>query len=210
MFTYLIFIILFIASHLIRVIYAYTKNRHDFPIGVGDMCIFHEDLHCSCHIFAKGLFFILTGIKLDCLPILGVHITNCIFDAENIDNLDPTTEYVKYIGLSWNIKDRSAFHALVYYDGYIYQSYGTFRYKWKWLQNDYLLDSYPPIVCHLTPDQNKVFTEKEVHMTVQLFNEICAPSTRHLPENTTFTVVNYFIAKPNIHRYGIDIHITKK
>lgn len=207
MITYIIFFLLLIVSHVAYFIYTHPKNHHDFPVGINPTCIFHEETRCACNIFAKGIFFILTGIDLNCLPILGINISHCSFDDKNLDELDLDTKYVKYIGLSWDVKDGYAFHALVYYDGYLYQSFGKYHYKWKWLHYDFLSDSYPPIAHYLTPSQKLVFTEENFHMTTKMFNEICAPSKGQLPENTTFTVVNYYAAKPNIHRHDIKIQL---
>lgn len=185
------------------VIDTYMSNEYDFPIDSrGRFChIFSETTAAACHYTAKSIFGILTGIKIDCINILCSGLSN-----HNFDNND-TSNHVSYIEFVWcdNCKYNqitSLYHALVYYDGYIYQSYRTKRYNIKWF---HFLDAYPMIRFPVRKSDRHLFEGDIGDFSISDFNRICAPSKHPIPNNSIFRCQRIFKAVVNPTRENINL-----
>lgn len=165
-------------KHLLKL----WDREDDFPVGAN---MFHhpfgEPFISPCHLSAEGVFSLLTGITVNNLDPLGYSHKSYVFDNKNSSEKTAT-----FIGLSWKdenivhrFKKNYSYHALVYCDGYLYQSYRTARHWWSpWT------DSYPLIRMKLNKKDSKIFEERET-ISVSDFNRLCAPSTNLIPEDAT-------------------------
>lgn len=186
--------------------YAYEKyvlNEFDYPLNSCDYNhIFNESMSAPCHFTAKNIFSILTGIKIDCMNILGFIPTNCNFDDSSHENI------VSYIEFSWCDKNTkfgepiSLFHALVYHNGYVFQSYRTKRHNRTWFS---FTDAYPMIRFPIKKSDRHLF-ETDIHnFSVKDFNRFCAPSTHPIPINSNLRCQRLYKAIINPARENIQL-----
>lgn len=103
----------------------YILNDNDFPPEkVNYINLFPIEISTPCHITAKGIFSILTGIKIDSVDILVDIASEYNFDTDK--NPEQLVTYIEFVWCTGNnVKSgyvTSQCHVLVYYNGFIFQS----------------------------------------------------------------------------------------
>lgn len=163
------------------------------PIATDSMTLYKAfGIAYSCNIFAKGLFLQLTGVDLGVVEYLLCDSSRCYkFDE---DSSEPKVHYYSYVwtvqNSGWNGPTQLA-HSLVYYDGYLYQSYRTSRNWWSNYK-----DAYPPLRIYLKdmPDLNNCFRNGKGDMSVETFNCLCAPRSHPIPDDAPLRVAVHYEA----------------
>ena len=124
-----------LGKFLMKYVYdTFIVNDYDFPSGMTQYTLLFDGLvHYACQITARSLFFILTGVNIDGFSILGSTPATGVFD--DTSGSTGYSNMVTYKSFVWCDERKvgyttSYFHALIYYNGYIYQSYRTHRHRW--------------------------------------------------------------------------------
>lgn len=179
-----------VITKLLELYDTYTKNELDYPPGANAYYHpFNEPLHCPCQIGAHGVFSILTGISISKRELLGAPTIRHEFDS-----VERPVMYYEFCWKDWVASDRGTkvtqFHAFVYHDGYLYQSYRTSRNWWtNWT------DGYPLIRSKLSPEDITIFEDDNSKMTPAIFNRLCAPRTHPIPLGVTLRCTGLFEAR---------------
>ena len=181
-------------------------NNFDFPPDLGSHYILfgQGDTDIACQCTARGIFALFTGIDISKTGILCRSVSEGCFD--NQDENDKLM--VKYIDFFWggyipSGKSTGNFHALVYYDGVIYQSYRTYRNQWSnWT------DSYPMVKMCLSESDRQLFEQNIDKITVKDFNRLCAPYTHPISEKAPLKGTVRYKALINPTRTYIDINVS--
>lgn len=158
----------------------------------------------ACHISANALFTLLTGY--DSMLVDFLSSGKSVYE---LDKNAPAKECVHYFAYVWNENDgkrgTNLTHHVIYYQGYIYQSYKTDRYRWT----TYLTDGYPLLRTALTnSDIYEVFSQNPEKLTVEQFNEWCAPSNHPILEDVPFRLVRHYSALLNPGRSLFSLELT--
>ena len=152
---------------------------------------FTEPLDSACQVTAQGVFSLLTGISCTKLAALGYASTRQEFDQSDSGK---QVMYMSFTWKDWSLsmrgKENTLFHALVYYDGYLYQSYRTRRHWWS-----HAMDSYPFIRQKLTQEDRELFEKDTRLFNARCFNRLCAPLCHPIPEDATLRCIELYIAR---------------
>jgi hypothetical protein len=149
----------------------------------------------SCHSFAVGLLYILSGVCYDT-----IHIP--------VTQREINEDVIRYLTFIWdsNLKvghNTCNAHHLIYCKGYVYQSYTAIdNYTYKYY-------GYPPIRTQLSQEDKLIFDAKNMEMDVKLFNRLCVPSHHSLSENTTIKCDVDFTVKLNPHRISASLCVSE-
>lgn len=178
-----------------RLIDKWFANEQDYPIGVTlGYHPFGLPIEIPCHMSATGIFLLLTGIARGGTDLFGNRQGTCHFDPE----LDEPRDKVYYYGVSWSKTPHTHnhdFHAMVYHDGYLYQSFRTRRFSWL-----PFMDAYPLIRVQLEPRDREIFEQRNItresfNLPVDVFNRLCAPSSHQIPKDAQLTCVDLYTAR---------------
>lgn len=162
--------------------YEFPPDAHIYHFPFGD------PLTMACQVSTNGVFSLLTGISCTALHILGQSSRRYDF---NVDTLHPS-KIVTMVSFSWSEPSSltrptftQLFHAMVYHNGYIYQSYKTSRFLQSWLGYfSSATDSYPLVRQKLERKEDRYIFEEDISlMTPEIFNRLCAPSCHPIPKN---------------------------
>jgi hypothetical protein len=140
----------------------YVTKDFDFP----PECVSHNLLsfidhtHTSCNNTALCIFYILSGMIIDDKS------------PSVILNGDKSITYVEFVWAPPTCTGRThCFHAFVYYDGLIYQSYRTHKYRYL-----PFISGYPCIVFEVDQQYRDLFEKNITTLDAKTFNLLCAPS----------------------------------
>jgi hypothetical protein len=209
--TYTVYRILwFVMKKTIK--YFFIDNETDYPPCATNHCdIFSCFMQMPCNISAKAVFLLFTGIDLDILTKNKMMTHNHVGLYDFDDSYESHKRPVCYIEFMWNtsIPAKSVrileYHALVYHDGYLYQSFRTQRYRWfnRWM------DAYPMTRMFVKPKYRHYFNDfKGIRsFNAKMFNKLCAPSTHPiLVNNEHFRCVTFYRASLNPTRSNIELY----
>jgi len=135
----------------------------------------------ACQSFASGIFLVLTGIHWEC----SIAASNTKLSVTSSTKSEPTIPKVYYVYCEWNEQsilgeNNSLYHAFVFCNGFIYQSYCT-----KVRHN--ASAGYPPILVKLNDTYANKFKNGDFSsMTVEDFNRICAPQNAQIENTSAF------------------------
>jgi hypothetical protein len=150
----------------------------------------------SCNQWARGLFLLYTGIKVDAVDYIQSHGEGYQFD----DQLS-SSQKVHLLVYLWPDKTQHGStelcHECLYYKGYLYQSYRTQRFDvYPFLFSKYR-DAYPPLRISLPEELCHVFTKYPDRLTVKQFNEWCAPRDHPIDETSPLRLFAHYQATLN-------------
>lgn len=169
-----------------------------------------------CNATAKGVFYLLTGICENMLDSMKPHARFHDFDPETKD-----TPCVYFIEFQWHDSAAAStgdtwsppptnYHALVYYDGMLYQSYRSSR-EWRgwWLHSI----AYPAIQSYVKETKDRAFFETQqleladdVGMDsalLDVFNRLCAPHSAQLASDVWLRKTTCIRARVAPHRSDV-------
>jgi len=153
--------------------------------------ILHKACHTdACQLSTTMIFLLLTGFDSQVVDFLSSDRK-----VMKLDGSVKREDTVQYLVYTWTEQtgryktDRA--HHLVYYRGYIYQSYKTNRYSWI----SSVKDGYPLLrvpICH--EGVYRIFSQHPEELKVEHFNDWCAPSNHPIPQDSPLRLVKYYSA----------------
>lgn len=148
--------------------------------------------HASCNDGAQAVFLILTGYNIQHLQWVQSSLDNGCLDNCPVDD---AVHYYTYL---WEKPCNSVnrvtnkCHHLVYYRGYLYQSWSESYYSWT----DFFSLSYPLVKMLITEkDVAEVFAHNPGKLTAEQFNEWCAPESSPIPHESELRLTRHYSAK---------------
>lgn len=177
----------------------YIHNIKSYPLKCNDNQLLFKCYHMrpACQTSAKAVFQLLTGYDLTVVEYLQSSLDSGNLDsASSLGNNNELVHYYTYIWSEPHLFTRSTdlCHHLVYYRGYLYQSYSTYRYGWT----EAFTDGYPVIRSPITDKEIlEIFAKTPEKLTVGQFNEWCAPECHPIPAKASLRFTVHYSAKVN-------------
>ncbi len=182
------------------IICAYKWREAEYPVGSHrTSSVVFDTTPICCNTTAQGIFSILTGIPPGAVKDTLCQIRNHAFDVER-----PAAEpRIHYLEFKWSHPGKTTlpdgnYHALVYSNGLLYQSYRTSRYYWPSLYRLHLHTvAYPTIQTIVSAESDRVYFEKAVggqDLDITVFNRLCAPRSMPVAKDVRFVCLSHYTA----------------
>lgn len=189
-----------IVDTIFMVIYAYKWREAEYPMNArrSSMVVF-DGTPINCNDTAQGIFAILTGVPLGTVYQMKCYVRCHDFDAA----LSVEKTRVHYLEFQWSNPGQQTlidenYHALVYANGLLYQSFRTSRYLWqcsRWLHLHSV--AYPAIQTVITDEGDRSYFERAVatrDADIAVFNRFCAPRSMPVQEGVRFVCLTHYTA----------------
>jgi len=179
----------------------FQSDLTSFPRSTKPSQMVYNSTHVEpCHKSANALFLLLTGYDTNIVDFFSSSGSNHIM----IDKDIPEGEGVYYYIYVWDDEGKSGptsnTHHIVYHKGFLYQSYRTDRYTWISFPDD----GYPLLRTPIhDKEMREIFSQKPSTLTVEQFNQWCAPSNHPLPIDAPLRLVRSYSSSLNTERMHV-------
>lgn len=144
----------------------------------------------ACQLSATMIFLLLTGYDSQVVDFLSSDK-----EVMKLDDTQKREDTVQYLVYTWTDQTghytTNRAHHLIYYRGYLYQSFKTNRYEWT----SSIKDGYPLLrvpICH--KEIHRIFSQHPEQLNVEQFNDWCAPSNHPIPQGAPLRLAKYYSA----------------
>jgi hypothetical protein len=172
------------------------------PLSRGNKEALFGELSLSCNHFVDGAFIMMTGMDLDIVRYLQSSLDN----GNLCQKVEPEEQFHSLVYI-WSplgeFGETTMTHHLIFYKGYLYQSYLVYR---QWYR-----EGYPPIRLLITsPEVGQIFMHHPEELTVLQFNQWCAPECCPIPLDAPLRLVRHHSSplNPACARFNVTINNT--